>query len=259
MKYLAKAFFFFAFPISTLTSFAQKYDTLTIKPADLRIKDLKKGKSTYIVYNKKTKESPSERITLVKINVESKTYNNKPAVVITQQWDRDTIMHSAYTILNANDFSAIEHDYYWKRLGYSVKFDFDAKKISFDTNTPDSVKSKSIEDFNESFSKYNLNWHSDLIVFSVLPYKENRVFKINFYDPGFGKAEENFYEITGTDFLANSTGEKIECWVMKLTFTSSVGYQKFWVSKKDTQVLKEEDFFNNSYRYKLKSEVSEDN
>ncbi len=71
------------------------------------------------------------------------------------------------------------------------------------------------EGFRESFKKYNLNWHSDLIVFTLLPYKENRVFKINFYDPGFGKPQEVFYSVVGTDVLTSSSGKKVKCWVME--------------------------------------------
>lgn len=238
-------------------SLGQAGDTVAIGPGNLVQSQLTFGRSTYIVYNKKTKDSPAEHIYLVKILTESKLRNGRPIVAVTQQWDYDTVTHSAYTVFNAADFSTISHDYFWKRQGFSVKFDFESRRVGFTGPVPDSLRTVITRDFNASFEKYNLNWHSDLLVFSLLPYAANRVFRIHFYDPGFGKAEEEYYSVTGTDSLTGIDGNKTACWVMKLTFTSSVGYQKFWISQKDHVVLKEEDFYNHSYRYKLRTAVSE--
>jgi hypothetical protein len=222
------------------------------------LKNLKIGKSAYLVYNKKSKTSPSERITLVKINVENRLINKKPVIAISQQWDMDTIVHSAYTVLNASDLSTLEHDYYWKRLGYSTKFNFETKEVSYDGYVPDSVKSTSMNDFNESFGRYTLNWHSDLVIFPLLPFKDQRTFKIKFYDPGFGKAEEVFYTVIGKEVLTNSSGEQITCWVMEHKLAPAVGYQKFWISQRTSEILKEEDSFNGRLRYKLKLFITED-
>lgn len=262
-KFLNKIILTFVFVFFAGASFAQtKGDTLVIQAKDLELKNLKIGNSAYIVYNKKTKQSPAEKIVLVKIKTESTIHNNKPAIAVSQQWDLDgTVIHTAYTVFDAKDFSTLLHDTYWKRLGYSTKFDFEARKVSFDGDVSENDKQKSEQDFNESFNKYNLNWHSDLIVFTLLPYKENRNFKINFYDPGFGKAREVLYSVTGSELLTNSAGEKIECWVLETKIPQSAGggYQRFWISKRKREVLKEEDSFNNTFRYKLKFEVSEEN
>ena len=66
-----------------------------------------------------------------------------------------------------------------------------------------------------SFGAYNLNWHDDLIVYSMLPYKENRTFMINYYDPGFGKPAEVGYSVTGSDVLVDRGGATIDCWVLE--------------------------------------------
>lgn len=239
---------------------AQKMDTITISPSNLNKNAIKYGEVTYVVYNKKSKESPSEGIYLSKIDVRQKLYNNKETVEIKQQWDKgDTVVHTATTILNASDFSTLYHKTYWKRLGYSTTFDFESKKIVFDGMVADSVKSAATQDFTESFKKYNLNWHSDLIIFTLLPYAENRVFKINFFDPGFGKSSENIYTVIGSDNLLTFAGKKTSCWILEIKIPGNVGYQKFWVNKENNSILKEEDFFNNTYRYKLKLEVAENN
>lgn len=257
MKHLNRIVPAFVILFLAVCSLAQtKGDVLDIEPKDLVLRNLKTGNFTYVVFNKKTKQSPSEKIALVKIKVESKPYNNQPAFVINQQWESDgNIVHTAYTVLDGKDFSTLLHDTYWKRLGYSTKFDFIARKVYFDGNVPESAKLQSEQDFNESFSSKNLNWHSDLIILTRLPYKENRAFNINFFDPGFGKAKKALYTVTGSDSLTNASGEKIECWILEHIPSSGDGYEKFWISKKKKEVLREEDFFNNTYRYKLKSEV----
>jgi len=265
MKLLLTLAFLLSFVIS---SFAKNADTIHVQPKDLDLKHLQTGDFSYIVYHKKTKDGPSLRITLIKINVESQLYHNNPAFVVKQQWDYDTVMHTSYSVFDAKDFSTILHDTYWKQLGYSMKFDFETKKVEFKNVNyqgaiPDSIKSGVIEDFNQSFNKYNLNWHEDLIIYTILPYKDNRTFVINYYDPGFGKAEEVMYTVTGSDFLISRDGEKVNCWVLNHYNDDKLpekGYERFWIAKKTNEVLKEEDSggTGRGYRYKLKLGVSGD-
>jgi hypothetical protein len=249
LKLITSSIFF----LISLLSIAQKKDTIAIAADKLVLKNLKLGKSTYVLFNKKSSESPAERITIVKINVTAQTYNNRSDVTITQSWERDTILHTSHTIFNAKNFSTVEHTTFWKKSGVKTKFDFETKKIFDYGKVIDSLKIKTKHDFEESFNKYNLNWHSDLVVLTLLPYKENTVFKINFYDPGFGKAKEVFYTIVETEYLTNSSGKKIKCWIMIQKEKDS--YQKFWISQDTKEVLKQEDFFNNSYRYKIKLSI----
>jgi len=78
----------------------------------------------------------------------------------------------------------------------------------------------------------------------MLPYREGRTFAIQFYDPGFGKPEKAIYDVTGSEFLTGSDGSKIDCWVMQHKFeipAGGGGTQRFWISKRSHEVLKEED------------------
>jgi len=242
--------------LAATASIAKVTDTLQIKQGDLDMKALQTGSYSYILYTRKTKDSPAQRITLVKINVEAKPYNDKPAFFVTQEWDRDTIVHAASSVFDAKDFSTILHDTWWKSTGYSIKFDFEAKTVSFTErgikgSIPDSVKLIAKKDFDQSFENYNLNWHADLLVYQVLPYKDGRTFVINYYDPGFGKAEKVNYSVTGSDFLVNNDGQKIDCWVLYHSDPGNI-YERFWISKKTKEVLKEEDSSPGGYRYKIK-------
>lgn len=257
MKYLVLLFLPSAFFISTQHAISQKRDTITITASNINHNAVKYGEVSYLAYNKKTKESAATSFYVANMIVAPIMYKGQPAIAITQKWDaRDTIAHTAYTVLQSSDLSTLFHETSWMRLPYSTKFDFAARKVSFDGTISDSSRRKIEEAFNESFEQYNLNWHSDLFIFTALPFKENCSFKINFYDPGFGKPQEVVYDITGSELLPTFSGKKIDCWVMECKYAGN-DYQRFWIDKKNKVVVKEEDLFNSRYRYKIKLEVAE--
>lgn len=255
-----KYFILFVF-ISSFTNqglASQKNDTLTISAANLRYDNIKYGRASYIVFNKKTKESPAQGIYLVHINVTPVKYKQEPVIEIAQQWDgKDTIIHRANTYLNAMDYSTRFHQTWWKGLTYTSTFDFDTHNILIEGNIADSTKQKIDSAFDESFNSYNLNWHSDLFIFTRLPYKSNRYFRIRLFDPGFGRPSDEIYFVSGSESLMNTSGKKISCWVMERKGKVADSYQKFWVDKKSKLVLKEEDLFNNRYRFKIKLEIAD--
>ena len=257
-----KLFLIAALSAFTIPAIANTADTIRVEPNTLDLKHLQKGNISYLQFGKKTKDGAATRVALIKFNVQAGQYHNKPAITVTQQWEMDTIVHKCLSVFNAKDFSTLLQDAYWKRLGYSVKLDFETRQVSYTklntkTDVPDSVKSEAIKDFNDSFNKYNLNWHADMLIYSLLPYKENRVFIINYYDPGFEKSTEVAYTVTGSDLLTGSNGEKIDCWVLNNYNDNKApekGYERFWISKKTHEVLKLENDFGGGrgFRYKLK-------
>ena len=247
--------------LTTLKVSAQDANTVFVGKQTLQMKNLRTGNSTYIVYFKKTPISPAERLTLVKISVESAVENGRKVFAITQQWESgDEVVHTAKTLHDANVFSTVFHETWWKRLGYSAIFNFATKQVDFKGPIEDSAKAKIVEDFNQSFESYNLCWHSDLIIFPLLPYKNGRTLVVNFYDPGFGKAQQAAYKVTGSELLIASDGNRIDSWMMEHKFdvpSGGSGIQRFWISKRSHEVLKEEDQTPTGYRYKLKIGISE--
>jgi hypothetical protein len=192
------------------------------------------------------------------MSVEREIYHHKAAIIVRQQWERDSVVHKAYTVFDAKDFSTLLHDSYWRALGYSLVFDFETRKFSSKAIVqaiPDSVRMSCEKELAGSFGKYNLNWHDDLVIYSMLPYKENRTFLINYYDPGFGPPVDVPYTVTGSDFLTGRGGDKIECWTLE--HGDENGTEKFWISKKAREVLKEEDHGKSGgYRFKYKLGVA---
>jgi hypothetical protein len=252
------------FPLLLLSmafpALAQKGDTLWVKAQDLNIKGLQTGDYSYLITRRKPKDSIASSMILVNMNVQRVTYHNKAAILVKQQWEKDSIIHKSYSVFDANDFSTLLHDTYWSQLGYALIFDFETRTFSSRKvlqDIPDSVKKSCEEEFAASFGKYNINWHEDLIVYSMLPYKENRTFMINYYDPGFGEPKEVPYTVTGSDLLTGRGGEKIDCWI--LSYENAGARQRFWISKQTNEVLKEEDYGKQSggYRFKYKLGISE--
>jgi hypothetical protein len=255
MKYILSIFLI---ALVEYTATAQKGDTLRVRPRDLNIKDLQTGNYSYLIIRQKAPDSPAASLIIAKMNVARQTYHNKQAIVVQQQWDRDSMIHKAYTVFDANDFSTLLHDTYWRGQGYALVFDFETRK--FDSRPvlraiPDSVRKACEQELAGSFGAYNLNWHDDLVIYSMLPYKENRTFLINYYDPGFGKPVEVPYTVTGSGVLTDRGGSSIDCWTLE--HTDENGTEKFWISKKTREVLKEEDHGKNwGYRYKYKLGVT---
>ena len=243
----------------SLSVSAQKKDTLRVQAADLNIKGLQTGDYSYLIVRQKALDSPAMSMIIAKMNVARETFRGKQAIVVRQQWDRDSMIHKAYTVFDAGDFSTLLHDTYWRVLGYSMVFDFETRK--FDSRPvlhpiPDSVRTSCEQELTGSFGAYNLNWHDDLVIYSMLPYKENRTFVINYYDPGFGKPTEVPYTVTGSALLTDRGGAGVDCWILEHDDENAT--EKYWISKKTREVLKEEDHILKSggYRFKYKLGVA---
>lgn len=250
----------------TTSAFAQnKPEMINLQAKDLNLKSVNLGNHSYLVYTKKTKQSGAENLSLVNIKVEAKQYNGKSAFAITQSWENaETPFHKAYTVLSATDGSTLYHETFWKQTGINLKFDFETKKVVMEGEPTEALKPRFEQfktmtetGFQKSFASYNLNWHSDLIIFQMFPYKENRIIKVNFYDPGSAEPQIADYTITGSEIIKDSAGEKIDCWTMEFRSEKFKSVQKFWVSKKTREVIKEEDSFNNMYRFKIKLKTTE--
>lgn len=263
---IVSRFVFILFFVASV--FAQrKPEILIIQAKDLDLKNIKSGNYSYLVYTKKTKESGAENLSLVNIKVETKQHNGKPVIAISQSWeDAETPFHRAYTLLSAADGSTLYHQTFFKQVGIDMKFDFETRKMTMEGEPAETIKQRFEQfkafveaGFQKSFNTYNLNWHSDLIIFQMFPYKENRTFRVNFYDPGAAEPKIAEYVVTGSDKMRDSSGDNIDCWTMEYRSEKFKSVQKFWISKRTREVLKEEDSFDGTYRFKLKLKITEAN
>jgi len=234
---------------------AQKADTIKIDASTVNTKFLIPGIHHYLVYSKNGKDSSRKNYQFWTRKIEFIKYNERDAISVTQEWENnDTILHKSYAVCDRKTFAPLFHQSWFKQRGYS-EFDFAEKKGSIqnkalqheDTAT---TRRKALEAFETALEQFVLDWHLDLEVFPILPYKENRTFLINFYDPGLDPPRTLPYTVIGSSKLVGYNGQQIDCWL--LNQPGKTANETFWISKQTHEVLKLEQEFGGRYRYKIK-------
>ncbi len=231
-------------------------DTVIIDAGKVNTAVLKTSTNRYLVYFKMGKDSARSRAQFWTRNIAYENYNGRDAIVVTQEWeDRDTIVHKVRSVCDKETFAPLYHQSWWKQSG-TGDFDFMNRSASLN-NIPltdaDTARNRKgpWEAFKKAMNQYVLNWHLDLEVFPILPYKGGRTFLIPFYDPGSPAPRNEAYTVTGSDVLAGYNDQQIECWLL---MHESRGFKEiFWISKKTKEVLKlEQEIGKERWRYKIK-------
>lgn len=238
-----------------VSGYSQKSDTIIIDASKVNTKVLIPGAHRYLVYFKMGKDSSRKMYQLWSRTIEFTDYNGKEAIRVKQKWeDNDTIIHTANTILDKKTFATYYHENWWKGRGTST-FDFVSKVATSDgvslKDKKDSLSIRQLKAFDAATTQYFLNWHLDLEVFPILPYKEGVTFKINFYDPGNPSPRYEAYSVIGSAILAGYNNQKIDCWLLKHGSLPR-NQEIFYISKQTREVLKLEQEFSGRFRYKIK-------
>jgi len=253
---LLQAVFFSALPVMAQT----KNDTIIINAKNVNTTVLKPSANRYLVYFKKEKDTARSRPQFWTRNIEYAVHNGKEAIVITQEWeDRDTVVHRVRSVCDKQSFAPLYHHSWWKQMGTS-EFDFINRSASLngipltDADTARNRKGP-WNAFKAALDQYTLNWHLDLEVFPILPYKEGKTFLIPFYDPGWQVPKNEAYTVTASAQLEGYNNQKIDCWLL---MHESRGLKEiFWISKKTKEVLKlENEIAKGWWRYKIKLSFS---
>jgi len=237
--------------IGTLSLNAQKKDTVRIDAANLGTRHLNYGNMNYLMYNKEGRDGPVKHTTLVNIKVQKDQVDGEPCIRIMQSWQTDTVIHTASSFFEENTMRSIQHTAWWKHKGFTENFDFRKKEVMFEGLVSEAQKQKETMSVKASLAEPFLNWHSDLVIFPLLPFKENTVFKIKFYEPGYETPKEELYEVLKSETLTIA-GNPVNCWVLNYAVAKPAGYQRFWISKQSRELIKEEDSFSGFYRYKIR-------
>jgi|GEM_PF-5878234 hypothetical protein len=99
--------------------FLMKGDTLHVQPSDLDIAHLQTGNYSYLIVRQKAKDSPAMSMILAKMSVDRISYHGRPAIAVRQQWDRDSVVHRAYSVFDGVRFRS--EGFYFEAVfaGYS--------------------------------------------------------------------------------------------------------------------------------------------
>lgn len=248
--------------LCSFTIRAQKSDTLVIKPSDVNTAVLKPGMHRWLVYFKMGKDSTRSRYQLWSRKIDLTRYEGRDAISVTQEWENnDTVIHTVYTVCDKKDFSPL-YQSAWSKAQGNLSFDFLKKemkiegKLSDASDTATANKRKRMA-FEKALTEYTLDWHLDLEVFPILPYKNNTTFAINFYDPGFPEPKLVYYKVTGSATLPGHDGQQIDCWTLEHETNDRVrNHEVFYISKKTKEVLQLVQEFGGRFRYKVKMPFS---
>jgi hypothetical protein len=188
----------------TTTASAQKKDTILINASKVNTKVLKPGTHRYLVYFKNGKDSSRKNYQMWNRIIDFVNYQGKDAISITQEWeDNDTVIHKAYSVCDRKSFEPLFQESWWRKRG-TTKFDFINRQAFFlDTALTASdttrLKKNMYSAFQQALEQHVFNWHLDLEVFPLLPYKNGTTFLINFYDPGFPAPKLQAYTVDGSE------------------------------------------------------------
>ncbi len=238
---------------------AQSSDTIYIGPKDINTSVLIPGTHRWLVYFKMGVDSPRTLFSTWTRSINKIQYEGQPAYEIKQLWeDKDSVSHTTRSVSAAKDFKTLYHESWWRNRG-SSRFDFTNQKAFLnereinDADTATRAKN-TYRAFDSALHQFTLNWHLDLEVFPLLPYREHTTFMINFYDPGFSAPKWTAYTVTGSALLKGFDNQDIPCWLLE--HNSNNNREVFWISKKTKEVLKLEQQFGKRFRYKIKMPFS---
>lgn len=236
----------------------QQGDTLIIKPADVNTSVLKPGMHRWLVYFKMGKDSSRKNYSFWNRKIDFLQYEGRDAISVTQEWENnDTVYHKVYTVCDKKDFSPL-YQTAWSKGQSTLTFDFLKKQMLVDgklSDATDTIRTnvRRRQAFEKALTQYVLDWHLDLEVFPVLPYRKNITFAINYYDPGFTEPKLVYYTVTGSATLPGYDGQQIDCWLLEHETNDNIkNHEVFYISKKTKEVLQLDQQFGTRYRYKVK-------
>ena len=233
----------------SLSVFAQT-DTIRLQDKRLNTSALKPGLNQYLVYFQNPKTPKSLRFWFWLRDIKLEQRKGEKVFTVTQHWySTDSATYrSIYSVNRASDFAPVYHA---ETIGTKTKaYNWGPDKIT----GADTVAQNLQKAFSLDFKLPNFNWNLDIETFEMLPLAEGKNFIINFYDAGLSPPEWVSYKVTGSETITLLNNEKVDCWKL-FTEGDSQGThysETYWISKKNHEFLKEEDFFNNMYRYKIK-------
>ena len=229
-----------------LAGFAQ-VDTIRLTQNDLAISQLKPGLHQYLVYFQNPKKKKIQSFSLWSREVVFKRAGGQELIEVTQNWHSSdtTFNRYVYSLSKKENFEPVFH----KTRGSKGVEGFNFMRHAVVAS--DSIADNRQKDLNKSLLVPTLNWELDLEIFSTLPIKKvGQRFIINFYHPGGSAPAYYEYKVIGTEKISAVNGIS-DCWQLKIDYRED-SWAIFWISKKSNEVIKMQEYYRGSYRYKVK-------
>ncbi len=177
--------------------------------------------------------------------------NGREVIVIAQRWyGSDTNAYRVVVSINdAADFAPVYH----RELARGKTSAYDWKPTGI--VGADSVEGNSRKGWSLTFSEPNFNWNLDIETFELLPLEPGKSYLINFYDAGLDPPQYVRYTVKGSEMLTMLDGARTDCWKLYTEGKDPRGgsySETYWISKKEHEMLKEEDQYGSISRFKIR-------
>lgn len=244
------AFLFITMLMLVFQAHAQVVDTIKLNSKRLQTDFGKPGLRQYLVYTQIPGNKKQLNLSLWLRETKQATYNGEPVFITSQHWySADTTRYrTVYSVNRLADFGPVYHQ---ETIGGIIKaYNWSDKRVK----GADTVANNMDKAFDFEQQQPSFNWNLDIETFEQLPLSAGKIFAINFYDAGKNPPRYVVYRVSGEETISLLDGQKVLCWKLVTTRPSpnGVSSQTFWISKKNHELLKEEDDLNGTFRYKIK-------
>ena len=223
-------------------------DTINAANNKLRLQNLKAGKSNYLVYFTDTALTKRTNGDIWERKTSFKTLNDKQVVQFDWKWmHSDTLFASITNICDAKTLAPIHRYGNYKGKGI-IAYDFVSGFMVPTDTVKNNVATKK--------GKVPLNipvisWELDLETYATLPIKKvGQKFDISFFDPNEKAPSYHRYEVVGKEDLVLNRDVKVKCWLLKINYNVD-SYATFWLTDKNKEVVKMQEYFKGQYRIKV--------
>lgn len=224
-------------------------DTINAKNNKLLRQNLKEGTSNYLVYMTDSLLAKRSIGDIWKRTTKFTTFHQQPVIEFKWEWlHADTVLANIINICDGKTLAPIYRYGNYKGRGI---FAYDYKD-GFMLPTDTVKNNMAIKKGKVQLSIPIISWELDLETYALLPIKKvGQKFDISFFDPNEVKPSYHRYEVVGRENLVLNSEVKVKCWLLKINYTPD-SYATFWLTEKNKEVVKMQEYFKGKYRIKVK-------
>ena len=232
------------------TSYAQT-DTINALNNRLLTDRIPEGTSRYLVYSVDSISGQTTGADLWErsITTGTLTHLNQPVILFEWKWFRnESLYRHTKAISDKKTLAPISEVVLFKNYAY-MGYRFSNGFLIADTSVTGNRLNRNMK---IPLTHPVFNWELDLETFATLPIKAvGQKFAIAFMDPGSPTPAYYLYEVAGAEYLPMNKEANTKCWLLKVQYSNGA-YAIFWISTQSHEVLKMKEYFNGTYRYKVK-------
>lgn len=237
--------------LSTALAATAQVDTINAKNNRLLTDRLKEGTAKYLVYqtDSLTGIVTSSDIWERSISFGSLAGSNQAVTLFEWKWYRnESLFRHVKAVADRKTLAPISENTLFKGFAFAG-YRFDNGFLTPDSTLQGNRVNKAMK---VALTPAIFNWELDMETFSTLPVNSvGQKFAIAFMDPNSPTPNYHVYEVTGAENLALNKEVSIKCWLLRINYGNGA-YAQFWISQQSHEVLKMREYFNGTYRYKVK-------